>query len=753
MAGYQQAKRVASIETEPLGTDTLLLRRMVGVDRVSQPFNYFVETLCSPGTTIDYSQLVGHKVTIKLKVPNDGEKWRYFNGYVVDARFSGPTGFGFDAYHLMVVPWFWLLKKSSNCRIFRDKTVEEVLTAVFKTLEVAIAEYKFDRASELKTAKIEHFVQYNETDFAFASRIMEENGIYYYFEHDDKGGQKMILIDSKAKHEENPEAKTLDFTHAEIASVGDQIFRWGHRHQVISDAFDQRDYNFATSTIDSKEKITILESDTSKARGADPQGQFSAQVFTNYYYEAEFEEGVSKIQSQSNVDLKKGLTEAAELKAGACLSEQDTVFAESYCRELCAGYDFTFQGHPESKQNGKYFITSVRHHLEVGGYGTASPQVQNNYACSITAIPEEKQFYPKKITPRLKIYGPQTATVVAEQKSDKGKIYTDSHGRVKVRFHWDREKDRKAVDTASTKSDTVNTYTKNLSCWIRVSRNTAGKQWGTFFMPRVGQEVIVEFLNGDPDRPLITGSVNNAKMLPPYLLPDFGDMSTIKTKSLDKAEGKEMTDKTAFNEIRFYDRRTSEQIFINAARAMDIQVKGNYREKVGGNIHLVVSDPKSKKEYSDDDKTGYRFVSVNNDDYLSTIKDLQQKVGGSYILKTGSSLTVDTEANLVLTAGVINVSTLGMINISATGGVNISSPAGVNLKSGASSINVLPASIGIKGLFVSMNGAMGVPPVIAPSLIPGVTKPEVQEAAKNTDEIDDKSGKIKEKKIKLGKIS
>ena len=291
---YEQTGRVASIKLEGYkgGGDPLLLRSMVGVDKVSQPFNYVVEMLCNPGVTIDYSKIIGFPLRIELDNPVAGSK-RYFHGYVADLHYGSPTDYGLDVYQALVVPWFWFLKKSSNCRIFRSKTIQQILTAVFKSANSEFeGKFEFDLSSDYKECKFEHVVQYNETDFAFASRLMEEHGIYYYFKYaGEKHGHKMVLIDAKGSQKDNPKAKKLTFTKHQVASPEAEVFRWEHRHQLVSDAFLQTDFNFAGG--DGKFLIKF------EAKGADKQGaSFTKGSFSNHCYEAKFEEGVSKMHKQ-----------------------------------------------------------------------------------------------------------------------------------------------------------------------------------------------------------------------------------------------------------------------------------------------------------------------------------------------------------------------------------------------------------------------------------------------------------------------
>ena len=655
------------------GTDDLLLNSVVGVEKLGQPFRYTMEMLRNIGAKIDISKLLGKKVTISLKGTLKKTPERNFYGYIAEIRNSGMSSFGLESYHALVVPWLWFLRKSSNCRIFRDKAVKDIIAAVFKSNPNSFED--FDVEDLPKEPKIEHCVQYHETDYAFVHRLMEEHGISYYFTHKDNK-HTMVLLDSAGNRPDTPPDcgfKEMKYIKGD-SDADNTISYWERRQQVVTDAFEQADFHFA-----SKDKFPTLIS--GKAEEDLKQGDFAAKSLRRRAYEATFDEGISDPHELKKVDLdgkEKGdkltATKIAEVRLGSFKAEKEIIYAESDCRGLHAGYEFKLSDFTsDTTQNGgEYYVTSVNHNISVGGYGRRRSQAGKRYTCSITAIPKETEYYPPQVTPKARIYGPQTATVVSEKSTDDQLIYTDKHGRVKIQFHWDSVDDRGKVDSAMKSGgseDKVDKDTKNRSCWVRVAQGWAGNKWGSFFLPRVGQEVIVEFLDGDPDRPIITGSVYNGKNLTPYKLTDHDTISTIKSESVG-SDGKKAK-KITFNEIRFEDKEEKEHIFIHAGRSMDSRVLGDRREYVGCNMQLTIDGTNTEyEEKTDDDsnKLGRDVVVKGGNDQLTLEEGnlIQQLQKGSHLLEIASHGNINI-------GGTLSIKVKGKLLISAEDAIHIKS--------------------------------------------------------------------------------
>lgn len=806
----------ATIEVGALKNDELLLKSMVGVDKVSQPYSYMVEAVVNPTKKkqVDLSGLLGKKASITLRPARTVGKDRYFHGYVFDCRYGGASGGNMESYYLRVEPWLCTLKKSFKCRLFKGLKVDQILEAVFKSYEMFTEHFKLDLDSEIKLPEMEHCVQYQESDFAFVSRLMEEFGISYYFEH-TKTAHKMVLLNSSGKRPTDPPTcgfKEMKYDKARLTDDLNTILRWEGRLQFVSDKFTQLDYNYASKT-----KFPDIATYKEPGKGkVSEQGDFTTGKFEKYVYEGIFiDDGVSEPYTDKNI---KEFEKLNEVRVRALEAERELKYLESESRGVHAGYEFKLTGYDEidTEQNNKeYYVLSVRHQLELGDYGTGASYVSKTYTCTATAIPKDTEYYPPLLTPKARIYGPQTAMVVGGSDKKDELIYTDKLGRIKVKFHWDRLEDRKEIDkSAGEKAAKVEEKPENQSCWVRVSQGWAGDKWGSFFLPRVGQEVIVEFLDGDPDRPIVTGSVYNGKSLTPYKLPDNDTVSTVKTDTLG-TDGKKAKEAN-YNEIRFEDREESEQIYIHAAKAMDFEIMGDRRETVGGNIHLVVGykeegNSKYDKKRSVDKKIGNRVVLINEgghdvltldkgdtvtnikegNQHLMVGKDQNVTVSGEQKISTGGvSLVTGGKISVTSEAGVYLHEKKTEIHIKSAKGAYLEDEATIHIKSGSSGtfitsdgdvhvkganivlaadtklqlaaggslINLSSGGVEIKGTAVDINtkGSAGkataatAATAAKPSSPGSAPAPEVQVRLTTGERVDD--GKVKTKKINPGTL-
>ena len=703
----------ACIEIDSLTKDDLLIKSMVGVDKVSQPYSYMVETILNPGAKVTLSSLLGKKAAITLRPGLTSDKDRYFHGYIFDCRYGGASGGSMESYYFRIEPWFCTLKKSSRCRVFKGLKADQILEAVFKSYKIFSDHYKFDLDDQIKLPEMEHCVQYEESDFAFVSRLMEEFGISYYFEH-TKTAHKMILLNSSGKRPTKPPTcgfKEMKYSLARLTRESNTISRWESRHQVVTDKFTQLDYNYAN-------KSKFPDVLTYKQDGkVSKQGDFTKGSFEKYVYEGIFvDDGVSEAFTDDKI---KEFKELNKVRMGALEAERELIYAESECRGVHAGYEFKLTGYEDidsSQDNQEFYVLSVRHQLELGDYGSGTHYVSKTYTCTAIVIPKDTEYYPPLLTPKARIYGPQTAIVVGGSDKKDELIYTDKLGRIKVKFHWDRKDDRDTVDKNSDKKTEISSKPENQSCWVRVSQSWAGNKWGSFFLPRVGQEVIVEFLNGDPDRPIVTGSVYNGKLLTPYKLPDNGTVSTVKTDTLG-TDGKAAKEAN-YNEIRFEDREESEQIYIHAAKAMDFEIMGDRRETVGGNIHLVVGykeDGNSKydKKRSVDKKIGNRVVLLNEGGHDVLTLDKGDKVTnikeGEQHLIIGKNQNVTVSGEQLVSTGGVSLATGGKISVTSESGVYLhEKKTEIHIKSATGAYLQDEATIHIKsgssGTFITSDG-------------------------------------------------
>jgi type VI secretion system secreted protein VgrG len=682
VASYTQETRRMKIET-PLGKDKLLLSSFVGQEEMSRLFSFELEML-SEQESISPNSIVGKNVTMSVEFA-DGS-WRYFNGHVNRFAYCG-RGDRLNIYRAEVVPWLWFLTRTSDCRIFQNKKVPEIIEQIFKDL--GLTQYKFDVKGN--HPKWDYCVQYRETDFNFVSRLMEQEGMFYFFKHDN-GSHTMVISDHKGAYISGPDADVEMHGRLSTPDLFDNIYAWEHYHEYRSGKWAHTDYNFEMPS-------TSLMANTNSVVSLDNNGKLEF-----YDYPGEY---LLKADGEAEVKLRMEEEE----------TPYDRVQGESHCRSFSPGVKFKVKKHFAKSEAGKgYVITQVRHVARAGTtYVTTASTSADAYRNYFACIPDSVSFRPARITPKPMIHGSQTAVVVGPKGEE---IYTDKYGRIKVQFHWDREgkKDEKS------------------SCWIRCSQISAGKNWGVMSIPRIGQEVVVSYLEGDPDRPLVTGVVYNAEQMPAYTLPDEKTKSWIKTNTSMGGDG--------FNEIRFEDKKDKEQIFIHAERNMDTRVKNDSMERVIVNRHLIVGWEKDGKKGGDQNEMVYQDkhldVKRNQIEHIegnmelligkgdasdggnldvSIEKQKTETIGGGYDLHVTKDQKVKVDGTLSHTVGDhheksgnhFNVEAAQEIHLKAGMKVIIEAPQ-VSLKGAGGFVDVGPTGVTIQGAMVLINsgGAAGV---------------------------------------------
>jgi len=575
-----QKHREVAIETT-LGEDVLLLISFSGTEQLGRLFEYKLE-LASEDYQIGAESIVGENVSIRLNLGNGGV--RYFNGYV--SHFTQLTSSGELArYRATVVPWFWFLTRVADCRIFQEKTVPEIIEQIFRDRGFT----DFENGLSGKYRTWEYCVQYRETDFNFISRLMEQEGIYYFFKHED-GKHSLILADSASAHEPYPEFEQLEYHPADKGTSTEEcISDWVVETHLQPCSYALNDFDFKNPKGD-------LQARTKVSRG------HTAADFEIYDYPGEYTE-----TSHGEEYTKKRIEELqAQYEVSTAISDS---------RGICPGFNFSLIDHPRDDQNDEYLITSANYTIQgddIFSAGAAGSECV--FLCSFTAIKSSQPFRSPRTTPKPRVSGPQTAIVVGPSGEE---IYTDEYGRVKVKFHWDRY----------SKAD------ENSSCWMRVAQVWAGKKWGAMYIPRIGQEVIVEFLEGDPDKPIITGRVYNDQAMPPYDLPGNETISTLKSNSSKGGEG--------FNEIRFEDKKGDEQIFIHGEKNLDIRVKNDRFETVSRNRHLHVEQDKFEHVENN------RSEEVDADHKEKIGKDRNLTIKGKEAKEVGGSLSLTVKGDVI----------------------------------------------------------------------------------------------------------
>ncbi len=426
----------------------------------------------------------------------------------------------------MLRPKLWSLTRRADCRIFQNLSASEIVKQVLDDDGLASNDYKLTLTSTCPTRV--YCVQYRETDFNFVSRLMEEEGIYYFFQH-SASGHVLVMCDAPSAHETVNGYENIRYDAPDQQPKPDHISEWEPLGQVAPGKCTLRDYDFTNSAL--------------QLTGTSQTLSFTA--FEIYDYPGLF----------TTADV--GSTHASlRMEAMEVPIQQWT--GGGPVLGITTGCKFTLTNHPRIDENAAYLVIASDFELKSDAFQAASGKpVGPGFECDFTAIAAAKQYRPPRLAPKPFVQGPQTALVVGPQGSDD--LYTDSYGRIKVQFHWDR----------------LGKKDENSSCWIRVASIWAGNAWGAMQLPRIGQEVIVDFLEGDPDQPIITGRVYNDLNKVPYTLPDNKTQSTIKSRSSTQG-----TDAN-FNELRFEDKKGSEEIYFHAERDFNREVENNDTLKVG----------------------------------------------------------------------------------------------------------------------------------------------------------------------------
>ena len=603
MAAIQKNRKIQVFT--PLKENTLLFYQMHGSEKLSDPFLYHLELL-SENATINPEALLGETITIGLAL--DDNKWRYFNGFVCRFGQYGNQG-GYHHYRAEVRPWLWFLTRASNCRIFQNQTAPDIIKQVFRDQGFSDFESKLNASYSSR----EYCVQYRETDFNFVSRLMEEEGIYYYFSH-DKGKHTLVLVDDNNTHEAFPGYQNIPYyaeLRADLARV-DHIHEWGFAREVQPGAYELTDYDFKKPKANLKVKSQLQESHSHSEREFfDYPGRYTETSAGDNYVRQRIEE-------------KHARFERCEGQANA--------------RGLAVGYAIKLQDHPRDDQNKKYLIVSAEYHLKLDEYFSDSTASGNEqaYTCSFTALDNARPFRPSRNSRKPLVHGAQTAVVVGPSGDE---IYTDQYGRVKVQFHWDRY-GKKDQDS---------------SCWVRVAHPWAGKNWGMVAIPRIGHEVVIEFLEGDPDQPLIIGSVYNADMMPPYALPANATQTGILTRSSKSGSAANA------NELRFEDKKGSEQVYLHAEKNQDIEVENDETHSVGHDRTKTIDNDETTLVKHD------RTETVNNNETITIGVNRTETVGSNEVITIGSNRTETVGSNETITIGLNRTRAVGINEAIAIG--------------------------------------------------------------------------------------
>ncbi len=677
-ATVTQANRPIGLKTD-LGDDKLLLEQFTCSEGLSRPFRLSLSVLAAPDYTLPFDGLLGQKVTVRLEVPGAEEK-RYFNGVVYRIT-EGPkvhspdVGKYFMRYWLEVMPMVVKLRNQVQSRTFQHLSVPEILDKVLTGINIK-------KSLQGTYDKRDYCVQYRESDFQFASRLMEEEGIFYFFTHTASDHQ-MVLADSPSGHPDLPGGKTIKYSEfqglRDLRLHEDRVNRWQKSQEMRAGKYTARDYCFeepsknleATKPIDATAQVGTI-SHKLKVGGNDT---WEIYEFPGGY--AQRYDGIDKGGGEQTSELAKieqDNTRTAGIRMQQIISPGLMIDGESNVRRLLAGHKFTLNSHFNA--DGDYVLTDVEHSANMEGAYTSNEATRFRYKNAFRCLPTAIVFRPQRVTPKPTISGTQSAIVVGAAGTE---INTDKYGRVKIQFPWDRE-GKKDLDS---------------SCWVRVGQAWAGKRWGAFFLPRVGDEVIVAFEEGDPDQPIVVGSVYNAQQMPPYTLPDNKTRSVIKTRS--SQQGTEEN----FNELRFEDLKDSEEIYFHAEKDFNRVVENNDTLKVGfekkdkGDQTIEIYNDRTARLQEGNEKLtvekGTRTVTVKKDD-THTVQDGSRTV----TVKNDDKHEVQTgDLSVKVTAG----------NASYTisqGTCTIEAMQSIELKVGSTSIKLTPTGVTIKSTLIKL---------------------------------------------------
>lgn len=609
MTEFSQERRVSRM-TGPVGDRPLLFRSLWGIERVSNPFEYRVMTMLQKEPDREPDGLLGAPACVEIR--GESAEIRFFHGRVSHVAYAGTDRAGY-LYELTLRPEFWFMSRNRECRIFQDMSVPQIIQKLLP--DGGASRYRFDLQGSFP--KRTYCVQYRESDFDFLSRLMEEEGIFYFFEH-EKDAHTMVIGNTPSLFKPRPGYETVPYYPPTDRGQRerDHLDSWAQHHTFTANSVTLRDWNF--------EKPEI----PSGYRRSDPR--HIRDSFEIYDYPGGFTDNE---QSLHYAELRRQAERAMRISA---ISSGDAM-------GLTAGAQFTLSNFDVPSENGAHVVIEARHRIEGDSYQSGQGLGQGPRVDLVT-IPATAVFRPPLTTPRPRILGTQTAIVTGSAGEE---IETDRFGRIKVQFHWDRE----------GKKD------ENSSCWIRVAQSWAGASWGNLFIPRIGQEVLVEFLEGNPDRPIVTGAVYNGDHDPPYGLPGAKTKSTIKSNSSKGGGG--------FNEMRFEDRKGQEEYFMHAQKDMNVEVLNNLDTQVGNKETRSVGASRSTTIGSSQNET------VGTSDSLTVGTNRSATIGANDSLTVGASRSATITASDSLTVGGTMSTTVGATATETVGATRSATVGGV----------------------------------------------------------------------------
>jgi type VI secretion system secreted protein VgrG len=630
--------------------ETLLIANMSATEELGRLSTFRIEAI-SKNASVDLRALLGTPMTVTVTTPQGYV--RYYNGIVAEAEqgaFVQVENVRYAVYTFMVVPKPWLLMQTSDCRIYKSKTVPQIVREV-------LAEFGYGDVRLSLTADYsprEYCVQYRESYFDFISRLMEQEGIYYYFTHASES-HTMVLADALGAHstvamfETIPYAPPTERGHRMKASISD--WTSGRTVNPTRVRLDDYDYQRPRASLLANEQATD---------NADLHGVPGLEIYDYPHGSVGYAQQLADGQRY------------AQVRADALNVPQATSSGATDAVGLTTGALFRLKDFPLADANQEYLVVSATTRLvevDYQGGGVEPDQDEAPFACQFRVIRSRQPFRSAQTTPRPVIAGVQTAVVYGQTDED---IEVDSYGRVQVTFFWNPSSKPKA----------------DQSCPVRVASSWAGKRWGAQFIPRVGQEVVVGFHEGHPDRPLILGSVYNQEHMPPYALPEDRTRSGVVSRSLRGASGEA-------NEIRFEDRKGAEELLFHAQRDLRHEAE---------NDHISTIDRDENDTIKRD-----RSHDVGRDDTLKVGRRLSIEAGEEIELVTGlARIVMKRTGEIQIIGSRIALNGAATINLVSGGATSLTSGAAVSITAGATvTVNATAAIAVTSGAALMLSSTLG----------------------------------------------
>jgi len=666
---YTQETRLLKLYT-PLGEDLLKAIYIGGQEGISEIYQFEIHAWAGVDEEVEFADIIGQPVSMRATLDEEGERW--FHGIarsITRDRYNLHT----ITYRIEMVPKLWTLTQRTQSRIFQQLTIPDILKKVFAGLDMV---WRLTGQYEPR----DYCVQYKESDYDFASRLMAEEGIYYYFKHSDEK-HEMIVADTPQGHDELEFKNEIPFDD-EIGNPGDleTIRQWTKTQELRpgkvtlwDHCFELPHKNLETS-VKVNAPLTIGKVQHKLNAGAN-------EALEIYEYPGEYAQRFDGIapgggeQSDRIGKIQGDGERTSRIRIEEEAAQMIRMRGETQYLNMTPGFKFNLTGH--FSDDDEYVITTVSHSIsEQGGYGMESSEIVVDRHVSFTCIPLALPFRPKRLASKPRIHGTQVALVTGPAGEE---IFTDKYGRIKVQFFWDRQ----------------GQFDGGSSCWVRVATPWAGNNWGMVHIPRIGQEVVIAFEEGDPDQPMAVGSVYNAHEMPPHALPDNKTWSGIKSRSTPGAGAQNL------NEIRFEDKIGSEYIFIHGEKDVHFRCKDSYFGNIDGSFNETIGGDSATSI------GGKKGVTVKGHYAIKTDSDMIIAAQGhGRFFANGFMYVKGTTGTRVQSDSTVHVKGAD-IKIDSAGAVEISAPSGIGLKCGSNSVTINSGGVFITGSMVNINTVSG----------------------------------------------